>query len=76
MLLDQQQVGVKEPRLFRQIGAMAHQAGHLSEAARWYRKHLLENEDEDPLLRSRIEEALRAVEKSDRQDQQSEEGSP
>lgn len=76
MLLDQQQVGVEEPRLFRQIGAMAHQAGNLSEAARWYRKHLLENEDEDPQLRSRIEDALKAVEKRERQDQQSEEGSP
>ncbi|MDE0959700.1 MAG: tetratricopeptide repeat protein [Planctomycetota bacterium] len=76
MLRDQQELGVKESRLFRQMGAMAHQAGHFSEAARWYRKHLLENKDDDPQLRSRIEDALRKVEKSDRLEQEAEEESP
>ena len=61
MLTQQQADGVVEPRLYRQMGAMAHQLGRNSVAARWYRKHLAEMEDEDPAMRARIEAALEEV---------------
>ncbi|MGE4601357.1 MAG: tetratricopeptide repeat protein, partial [Planctomycetota bacterium] len=55
-------LGVKEDRIYRQMGAIAHQGGLFEQAARWYRKHLDEITDEDPQLRSRIEAALQQVE--------------
>ena len=57
----QHQLGVFEDRIYRQMGAMAHQEGLFEEAASWYRKHLEEVVDEDPLVRSRIEAALQQV---------------
>ena len=62
LLKRQLQLGVKEDRIYRQMGAIAHQGGLFEEAARWYRKHLDEVTDEDPQMRSRIEAALQQVE--------------
>ena len=61
MLTQQQSEGVLESRLYRQMGAMAHQLGMNSLAAKWYRRHLAEFEDEDPAMRARIEAALEEV---------------
>jgi hypothetical protein len=61
MLTQQQSEGVLESRLYRQMGAMAHQLGMNSVAAKWYRRHLAEFEDEDPAMRARIEAALEEV---------------
>jgi len=63
MLESRRQAGVSEPRLLRQMGAMAHGEGQLADAANWYRKYLEEATEEDPQVRSRVEEALEAVEK-------------
>lgn len=60
-LKQQHQLGVFENRIYRQMGAMAHQEGLFEEAAVWYRKHLEEIVDEDPQVRSRIETALQQV---------------
>ncbi len=65
MLTEQQSDGVHESRLYRQMGAMAHQLGLNTVAERWYRKHLAEMEDEDPTMRARIEAALEEVQQAD-----------
>ena len=58
LLEKQLEAGVREQRLYRQMGAIAHQGGLFKQAAQWYRKHLDEIVDQDPQVRSRIEEAL------------------
>ena len=73
LLRKQLELGVQEDRIYRQMGAMAHQAGLFAEAAKWYRKHLDEIKDDDPLLRSRIEAALQQVLKEKVPDQHQEE---
>ncbi|MEE2889296.1 MAG: tetratricopeptide repeat protein [Planctomycetota bacterium] len=62
LLEKQLEAGVVEQRLYRQMGAIAHQGGLFKQAAQWYRKHLDEIVDQDPQVRSRIEEALQQVE--------------
>lgn len=61
LLKKQLEAGVKEDRIYRQMGAIAHQADLFTEAAKWYRKHLDEVVDEDPQVRARIEAALQQV---------------
>ncbi|MGE4619888.1 MAG: tetratricopeptide repeat protein [Planctomycetota bacterium] len=79
MLKQQQQEGVEEPRLYRQMGAIAHQARQFEEAALWYRKHLeqtVDLEDSDEELRKRIEAALKDVEAKILEIQNSENNTP
>lgn len=61
LLINQYDLGVYEDRIYRQMGAMSHQEGLFLQAAKWYRKHLEEIKDQDPLVRARIETALQQV---------------